>query len=622
MRTLVFKIALTMLTSSLILQVACTVGTTGDSSPVLETVEPTTSILEGIEIVETIPPTAEGDEPEPLNTTGPRRGGVLAAPMTWCPIHDPAIDSSLGLFGIDHLPLVTEIHAGLTKLSDDVNAPVQLELADSYDVRENGILYEFVLRQDLKFSDGSPLNASDVKWSWERALGLSVTAGRAMDVFGLIEGASAVIDGESSDLMGVIVVDDRTLKIRLTQPRAEFTSLLADPVASVLKKDNVLQWMTKWEGDGSHDILGPTNEENLPVGAGPFKLTDYWIGSEPGHCAIARNPHYWGRPAYLDGVWFRLDVMKRETETTGGDVIHMVETDPLAFVNEETDYESTRYVVVGSEAASAPIELIEVEGAEMFKYEQASTISFLVLNPAAPPLDDIRFRRALASGANIEMIRWSSNESRRLITEDLTTLNLEEIYLGYDTAFAQSEVASSKYSEHADQWEVGFLEAPNWGLGYDVNLIFDEWSDLLNIHVREGYRDHALIDEYDGRKNTDYHIRIFHENPAYPDPSTVLRAIVAPFGEIRKATEFVKLKEMINTAAVELDNVKRHEMYLEIEDYLADQALVIPIEVLPTTESYRIQPWVHDFAPPKFPGSTFYNVWLDHRAPKRELPTP
>ena len=48
------------------------------------TTAPPTSVLEGVEIVKTIPPTPEGDEPEPLNQTGPRRGGVLAAPMSWC----------------------------------------------------------------------------------------------------------------------------------------------------------------------------------------------------------------------------------------------------------------------------------------------------------------------------------------------------------------------------------------------------------------------------------------------------------------------------------------------------------------------------------------------------------
>ena len=104
---------------------------------------------------------------------------------------------------------------------------------------------------------------------------------------------------------------------------------------------------------------------------------------------------------------------------------------------------------------------------------------------------------------------------------------------------------------------------------------------------------------------------MYHQVPAYPDPSTVLRVIDAPFGEIGKAPEFVKLEDMMNAAAVELDLAKRHQMYLEIEDYLAEQALVIPIEVFPSNEHYRVQPWVHDLKPPKYPGSVFYNVWLE-----------
>ena len=167
-----------------------------------------------------------------------------------------------------------------------------------------------------------------------------------------------------------------------------------------------------------------------------------------------------------------------------------------------------------------------------------------------------------------------------------------------------------------------FLQAAYWGLAYDFELIFEQWSELLNIDVREGHFDYAVIDDFGGRNNDEYHVRLYHQGPAYPDPSTVLRAIDAPFGEIGKAPEFVKLEEMMDAAAVELDLAKRHGMYLEIENYLSEQALVIPIEVFPSNERYRVQPWVHDLKPPKYPGSTFYNVWLDHRAPKRELPSP
>ena len=624
----ILRVALIALIGLLVVPIACSGEDTGtfnddlETAVVEETVEPTSSVLEGVEIVETIPPTAEGDEPEPLNSAGPRRGGVLAAPMSWCPVHDPAVDSALQFFSVADIPLVTEIHAGLTKISGDANSPISLELADSYDVKDDGLLYEFVLQQDLKFSDGTPLTASDVKWSWERAVKMSLAGGRARDVFGLVKGVNAVIDGDSDDLTGMVVIDDRTLKVNLTHPRAEFISLLADPVASVLNQDNVLEWRTRWEADGSEDIFGPTTEDNLPVGAGPFKLIDYWIGSEPGHCAIARNPHYWGRPAYLDGVWFRPEVMERETETIDGEEIFTVSTNPMAFVGEETDFENTYRIVDPSAVDGRSDDLIEVDGAENLEYQKPPVISFFVLNPSAPPFDDVHFRRAVAASADVESASWYPNDTPRLVTADVTTLNLEDVYIGFDTDVTADELAKSKYSQHVDRWEIGFLRALSWGLQYDIELIFEQWGELLNIDVRDEHHDHDVIDEFGGRKNDEYHIRMYHQVPAYPDPSTVLRVIDAPFGEIGKAPEFVKLEDMMNAAAVELDLAKRHQMYLEIEDYLAEQALVIPIEVFPSNEHYRVQPWVHDLKPPKYPGSVFYNVWLDHRAPERELPSP
>ena len=124
----ILRVALIALIGLLLVPIACSGEDTGtfnddlETSVVEETVEPTSSVLEGVEIVETIPPTAEGDEPEPLNSAGPRRGGVLAAPMSWCPVHDPAVDSSLQFFSLADIPLVTEIHAGLTKISDDANS--------------------------------------------------------------------------------------------------------------------------------------------------------------------------------------------------------------------------------------------------------------------------------------------------------------------------------------------------------------------------------------------------------------------------------------------------------------------------------------------------------------------
>lgn len=594
------------------------------------TSEPTSSpLMEGIEIVDSPPPTVEGETfVEPLNPKGPRRGGVLAAPSLWCQSPDPAIDFSSEYSSLGDAPLVTEIHAGLTRIVDDPSSPFELELADSYNVSLDGLEYEFILRNDLKFSDGSPLTSGDFKWSWERSLSKSEAGSRARDVFGLIEGADAVIVGESKELTGIVAVDDRTLAIRLIKPRADLPALLADPVASVLKRENVELWPVEYYNSGM-TISGADRwtPENLPVGTGPFKLVDFWDLSQSDHCAIARNPHYWGEPAYLDGVWYRTDTAETETTEDGFDAV--VGTDPLAFVQEAIDFEAFNYYVVadiedleGAEDEWVPKEGIEVDGALEDVAIFPSSYIFVVLNAAAPPFDEIHFRRAAAAFSLLTPFHGIAAKDARLITEELTTLEPTTDFIRYDAELAESELVASKYGDREDAWEVVVLYSHGFRGVHADHPSFVAWAEALNLEVEEDYFGVPVLDDFDGRHNNRFHIRIYNVPPAYPDPITILRSLTAPFGKINRAPEFEQLDNMLAEAATERDSVRRHELYLKIEQYVAEQALVIPVSVEPTTVHYRTHPWVHDLKPPKYPGSIFHRVWLDHTAPVRELPQP
>ena len=83
-----------------------------------------------------------------------------------CGIPDPAIDASYASRSILNLPSVTEIHAGLFEVAQTGDSAVEPNLAETFTQSNDGTLYEFRLRQGLRFSDGSDLTASDVKWSW------------------------------------------------------------------------------------------------------------------------------------------------------------------------------------------------------------------------------------------------------------------------------------------------------------------------------------------------------------------------------------------------------------------------------------------------------------------------
>lgn len=607
---------------------------TGDEGGEVVETPARSSLLEGVEVDRSSPPTVEGETVvQPLNPTGPTTGGVLASPMLVCPPPDPAIDHASELFDFSSPSLVTEIHAGLTRIVDNPVAPFEMELADSYSVDFTGLEYEFVLRNELKFSDGSPLTAGDFKWSWERALKKSDGGGRARDVFGLVEGADSVILGDSEDLEGVEVVDDRTLRVRLSNPRADFPVLLGDPVASVLKKDNVLSWGIDWRNSGSSTLTVPFSEWNMPVGAGPFRLVDYWSEVTGARCPIARNPHYWGEPAYLDGVWFRADLTEWERSDEGGWFTKPL--DPLTFVREEIDFEelyhyylveASEYLEVSNdeetdEVANRP-EVINVEEAIEDFWEGAPTFVFAVLNAAAPPFDDIQFRKAAASMVQLTTFGGGVDDAARLITGELTTLVPSAEFIRYDPQYAQSKLSASKYYGQEKPWEVVFLYQFGARFTDPSEPSFRSWARELNLAIEEDFFGVQTLDEFDGRKNNDYHIRMFAVTPVYPDPVAVLRALAAPFGKINRAAEFIELDEMLADAATEQDAVRRHEKYIEIEEYVADKALVIPIAVLDAPIEYRYHDWVHDFDPPEYPGSIFHKVWLDETAPKRELPLP
>ncbi len=209
-----------------------------------------------------------------------RSGRVMAVFNNDCGVADPAIDEAIDVRGGFSLPLVSEIHSGLTKIVEEGDE-IRLEgdLMDRFDVSADGLTYDFELKAGLKFSDGTPLTSEDVKWSWERSLTMSTGSSRANDVLGWVKGADAIVKDDSGELAGVEVIDDRRLRVTLVSARADFPMLLTDPVASVLKRENVEKWRYTWSNEGYSSVNSDfPPDEAVPVGAGPFRLLDYEAG--------------------------------------------------------------------------------------------------------------------------------------------------------------------------------------------------------------------------------------------------------------------------------------------------------------------------------------------------------
>ena len=195
---------------------------------------------------------------------------------------DPALNSASAGSNI-----IRSAFAGLTGFQyNEAGEPEMApEIAESYEVSEDGLTYSFVLRENLKWSDGTDCTASQIKASWERAASAELGAdyGFLYDVISRNEDGSLAID-----------VDDaaRTFVVHLPQPCAYFLDLCAFVPFYPVRVD-----LADNEG------IWATNPETY-VGLGAFKMTKYAVDDV---ITFEKNPYYWNADAVkLAGLNFYL----------------------------------------------------------------------------------------------------------------------------------------------------------------------------------------------------------------------------------------------------------------------------------------------------------------------------
>ena len=184
---------------------------------------------------------------------------------------NPAVTTS----GNTH-PITDQIFNGLVGLDADLN-PVP-ELAERWQIDDDGRTYRFTLRDDVTWHDGVPLTSADVKFTFEQALLKYHSRTRAA-----LEGL----------LLGVETPDDRTAIFRLKRPYSPLLQRLDVVEASIIPKH-------QYQGQ---DLLNG-EATRRPVGTGPFRFVSY---APSNNLVLERNPQYFrrGLPG-VDRLVFRI----------------------------------------------------------------------------------------------------------------------------------------------------------------------------------------------------------------------------------------------------------------------------------------------------------------------------
>lgn len=238
-------------------------------------------------------------------------------------------------------------------------------LAESVETGPNREWVEFTLREEARFSDGSPVTVEDVIWSYE-TIG---TKGHGR------------YRGFWQKVARIEATGPRS--VRLTFNTADRELALIAGLRPILKK---AQWRdTPFEEATLDDI---------PIGSAPYVVADYEVGR---HITLRRNPDYWGRALPLRRGTANFDEIR--IEFYGDDTVlkEAFKAQALSYVRElNAEKWATQYDFPAVQAGE--IVLSEIP------HQKPSGMTGFVFNTRRAPLDDWRVRDALIHAFNFEFI--------------------------------------------------------------------------------------------------------------------------------------------------------------------------------------------------------------------------
>lgn len=194
----------------------------------------------------------------------PKTGGTL----TYLYHPEPTALSTVATSAVPVAIVATKIYESLLNYEGAAMTP-KPGLAESWTISDDQKTYTFKLRQGVKWHDGKPFTADDVKYSIEKIVTPYTSRGRVY--FG--------------DVEAIETPEAHTVVFKLKAPVPFFMNVFQAGEAPILPK-HILETIDTSQA-------GPVRQSSLmrqPVGTGPFKLKEWTRGS---HVILERNPDYW-----------------------------------------------------------------------------------------------------------------------------------------------------------------------------------------------------------------------------------------------------------------------------------------------------------------------------------------
>jgi oligopeptide transport system substrate-binding protein len=498
---------------------------------------------EGSDLLERIAPSSESSPSIRATVEAKpsvRLGATLNLPGDEPPTLDPALtqDATSATY-------IVEIFSGLVSLDQDLE--VAPDIAESWELSNDGTTYTFHLRDDVKFHDSKPVTAQDFKYSIERACDPATGSVVADTYLGDIVGAQAKLRGQADEVEGVAVIDDHTLEITIDSPKAYFLAKLTYPTAFVVDQENVEGPVQPWT--------------DRPNGTGPFSLAEYELALR---IVLERNEAYYGIPKpALEQVNFVL---------AGGSAMTMYETGELDAVS------------VGLTDIERVLDPSNPLNQELSITMPTLSIYYIGFNVQVPPFDDPKVRQAFNYAIDkdkfVEVV-WKKMQLKAegILPPGMPGYNEDLRGYPYDPEKARQLIAESKYGDASNLPEItlsvsggggaasrqvsAIVEMYKQNLGVDIAIQQTEWATYLWDVRAHRYQMFGLTAGWIAD---------------YPDPQDFLDILF--HSESRNNDNVYSNPEvdrLLEEARGEQDFERRMELYQQAEEMILEDAPIVPL---------------------------------------------
>lgn len=496
-------------------------------------------------------PAEEAEVEEPAEEAEPkifRDGALLGQDLSSL---DPQSEMSLAMYGV-----ARNIYSTLVRLGYEGDLDIHPDLAESWDISDDGLVYTFHLREGVEFHTGQEVTADDVKFTFERLYEPELASPAAF--FGTyIIGATDKLEGNVTEVEGIQVLDDYTIEFTLTEPYGAFLAELVTPSLGILCQEEVEKWGDDY---GVH-----------PSGTGPFALTD-WVRGEK--LVLEANPDYFEGPPALDGV----EIIIVEDEATG----------ILKFENGELDLYNVPSADLErlSEDPKWKDQILRVPALDTYYFQ---------LNNFSPPLDDVRVRKAIAHAIDresiLETIIKTGELAYTVLPPGMPCYNPDIEHYDYDPDMAME-----------------LLEEAGVGDGFTMSCVQSSQSDIVDAIVAQLAEVGITVEQdmversafwdmiYKGQTDS-YYLSWWAD---FADPHNFFVYIWRSDPETEEKQNYYVNPEMdalIDEAATTTDPDERCELYHEIEKLgIEEDCQRVWLWHLETLRI--VQPWVEGFVLP------------------------